>query len=292
MSLTSAKRPVVSIVGPGRLGSALAINLRNAGWEVARIVVRTGAGKTAEARKLARSVGAEVVKLGESPLPRGLVWIAVPDGAIGRVAGRLATQQEWRGTIVFHTSGALSSDELAPLQAKGAKVASVHPGMTFVTKSPPALQGVPFGIEGDAAAVRMARKVIGNVGGTCVTIRKQDKVLYHAFDAFASPLLIALMAALEEVGKSAGIPERKLSSMAGPLLRQTLENYLRHGAASAFSGPFVRGDVTVVQRHLDELKELPLARGAYLALARVAVKRLPGKNRARMQRLLDHEQWK
>jgi predicted short-subunit dehydrogenase-like oxidoreductase (DUF2520 family) len=259
---------------------------------VVRIVVRAGAGKIPEAWKLARSVGAELVNLGESPLPRGLVWIAVPDGAIGGVAGQLAAQQDGRSMTVFHSSGALASDELAPLQAKGAKVASVHPGMTFVTKSLPTLQGVPFGIEGDAEAVRMARKVIADVGGTCVTIRKQDKVLYHAFDAFASPLLIALLAALEEVGKTAGIPERKLRSMAGPLLRQTLENYLQYGAAEAFSGPFVRGDVAVVQRHLDELKQVPLARDAYLALARVAVKRLPGKNRAGMQRLLDHERRK
>jgi predicted short-subunit dehydrogenase-like oxidoreductase (DUF2520 family) len=280
------KRPVVSIVGPGRFGSALAINLKQAGWDVARIGVRANAGRLSEARKLARKVAAEVVRVGETSLPQGLVWITVPDSAIGAVAAQLAGQQSWTGMTVFHSSGALTSGELEPLRKKGARVASVHPGMTFVRKAIPKLQGVPFGIEGDAAALRVARRVIADVGGISVTIRKEHKVLYHAFDAFASPLLIALMATLEEVGKAAGIPERKLRSMAGLLLRQTLENYLQHGAAAAFSGPFVRGDVEIVRRHLEELRKVPLARDAYAALARVAVKHLPGKDPKGMRGVL------
>ena len=286
MSTTSAKRPVVSIVGPGRLGTALALNLQRAGWDVARIAVRPDAKSLSAARKLARPVDAKVVRIGESALPEGLAWITVPDGVIGEVAAQLALQQNWKGMTVFHSSGALTSDELAPLRDAGARVASVHPGMTFVRKVIPSLQGVPFGIEGDSAALRLARRVIADVGGTSVTIRKENKVLYHAFDAFASPLLIVLMAALEEVGKAAGIPERKMRSMAGPLLRRTLENYLQHGAAAAFSGPFVRGDVAVVGRHLTELRKVPLAREAYVALAKVAAERLPGKDKQGMRRLV------
>ena len=286
MSTTSAKRPVVSIVGPGRLGTALALNLQRAGWDVARIAVRADAASLSAARKLARPVDAKVVRIGESALPEGLAWITVPDGVIGDVAAQLALQQNWKGMTVFHSSGALTSDELAPLRDAGARVASVHPGMTFVRKVIPSLQGVPFGIEGDSAALRLARRVIADVGGTSVTIRKENKVLYHAFDAFASPLLIVLMAALEEVGKAAGIPERKMRSMAGPLLRRTLENYLQHGAAAAFSGPFVRGDVAVVGRHLTELRKVPLAREAYVALAKVAAERLPGKDKQGMRRLV------
>jgi predicted short-subunit dehydrogenase-like oxidoreductase (DUF2520 family) len=231
-------------------------------------------------------VGATVVELGKSTLPEGLIWITVPDDAIAAVAAKLAALQDWRGRTVFHSSGALTSDALQPLRDKGARVASVHPGMTFVAKSVPTLEGVPFGVEGDAAAVRLARKIIADLGGTAVTVRKENKVLYHAFDAFASPLLIALMAALEHVGKAAGIPEKKLRTMAGPLLRQTLENYLEHGAAAAFSGPFVRGDVAVIRRHLEGLRHAPVSHAAYVALANVAVTRLPVKNRKAMEKLL------
>lgn len=286
MCAAPKKRLSVCVVGPGRLGTALSLNLRRAGWDIARLVVRPGGRKARKAVQLGRTVGATVVELGESLLPAGLIWITVPDDAIASVATELAGKQDWRVRIVFHSSGALTSDALQPLRAKGARVASVHPGMTFVDKSMPTLKGVPFGVEGDPAAVRVARKIIAALGGTAVKIRKENKVLYHAFDAFASPLLIALIAALEEVGQAAGIPRNKLRTMAGPLLRRTLGNYLEQGAGAAFSGPFVRGDVAVVQRHLEALRELPEARAAYLALARVAITRLPGKNRAAMQKLL------
>ena len=286
MPAKASQRPPICIVGPGRLGAALAINLHRSGWKVEKLVVRSGRRKSGKTGRLARAVGASVAGHGESELLSGLVWITVPDDRIASVAEALAARQDWRGVTVFHSSGALSSDALQPLRAKGARVASVHPGMTFVAKSAPSLRGVPFGVEGDPAALRLARRIITDVGGTAVTIRKENKVLYHAFDAFASPLLIALMAGLESVGKAAGIPEKKLRAMAGPLLRQTLENYLQHGAAAAFSGPFVRGDVEVVHRHLKALRRSPAARAAYSALAHVAVKKLPVGNRARLGKLL------
>ena len=103
-------------------------------------------------------------------------------------------------------------------------------------------------------------------------------MLYHAFGAFASPMVIALLAAMEEVGTAAGFERKKLRAFAGPLLRQTLENYLERGGPVAFTGPFVRGDVAVIARHLKALEELPLAREVYQALARVAVEKLPVKN--------------
>ncbi len=239
--------------------------------------------------KLARRIKAKIVALGEAPLATEVVWITVPDDAIAGVASGLAQTQDWRGRTVFHSSGALTSEVLKPLRAKGARVASVHPGMTFVRQAVPRLEGVPFGVEGDAAAVRLAKKIVRDLGGTAYQINARDKVLYHAFGAFASPMLVALMTALEQVGEAAGIKLSELKTMAAPLLRQTLANYLEHGAAAAFSGPLVRGDVATVRRHLAALKKVPEAREAYVSLSRAAVKFLPAKNRAALKKELSAE---
>jgi predicted short-subunit dehydrogenase-like oxidoreductase (DUF2520 family) len=232
-------------------------------------------------------VKANIVALGETPLDSDLVWITVPDDAIADFATQLAPTQDWKGTTVFHSSGALTSDVLTPLHAKGATTASVHPGMTFVRQSLPRLEGVPFGVEGDAAAVRLAKKIVRDFGGTAHSIKAENKVLYHAFGAFASPMLIALMTALEQVGKAAGIKPSDLRTMAGPLLRQTLSNYLEHGAAGAFSGPLVRGDVATISRHLTALRKTPQAREVYVGLSRAALEFLPVKHRAGLERELN-----
>jgi predicted short-subunit dehydrogenase-like oxidoreductase (DUF2520 family) len=280
-------RPLtVSIVGPGNLGMALALTLPAAGYVVKFIAARPKSITSRETKGLARRVQARLVALGQEPLETDLVWITVPDDAIAATALRLARTQDWSGKIVFHSSGALSSDDLAPLRKQGAKVASVHPGMTFVRGPAPLMLGVAFAVEGDPAAVRVAKRIVEDVGGTTYAIKKRNKVLYHAFGSFASPLVIALMASLERVAQAAGIRSDDVKTLMVPLLVQTLRNYLQHDAASAFSGPLVRGDVATVRRHLEELKAVPEARAVYIALANAAVKNLPVKNRKAMQREL------
>ena len=72
-----------------------------------------------------------------------------------------------------------------------------------------------------------------------------------------------------------------------PILQQTLANYAAFGAAGAFSGPIVRGDVDTVKRHLRVLRDTPAAREVYTELARAALRYLPVKRANELKRLLD-----
>ncbi len=273
-------RPSISIVAPGNLGTALALALPHAGYEVKFLASRH---KRAHVRALARKIRAQVVDLGKQSLTTDIVWITVPDDAITDVAQLLARSQDWKGKTVFHSSGALTSDELSPLLAKGARVASVHPMMTFVRGTVPQMTGISFAVEGDTAAVRVAKSIVADLGGRSFVIKKQNKVLYHVFGSFASPMVIALMASLEEVARAAGIRQSEIKSVMEPLLSQTLRNYLQQDAHSAFSGPLVRGDVATVRKHLAELLNLPEARAVYVALARASLNFLPVRNRKMLE---------
>jgi predicted short-subunit dehydrogenase-like oxidoreductase (DUF2520 family) len=191
-----------------------------------------------------------------------------------------------KGLFALHSSGALTSDELNDLRGRGAQAASVHPLMTFVGGSRPSLAGVSFAIEGDAPAVRVARRMVDDLGGAVFSIRKKDKAAYHAWGAFASPLLTSLLAASERVAMLAGIERKSAQRRVIPILLQTLANYASIGAAGAFSGPIVRGDVETVRKHLDVLSKAPPAREAYVALARTALHYLPAKNKSALKKLL------
>jgi predicted short-subunit dehydrogenase-like oxidoreductase (DUF2520 family) len=284
---SDSRRPTIDIVGPGNLGSALALALHEAGYRVTAIAVRPGSKSTRRARALARTVSAKLTQLGGQPLTGDVVWLSVPDDNIATVASNLAESGDWKGKIIFHSSGALTSGELTPLRAKGARVASVHPMMTFVQSEVPQMAGVAFALEGDVAALRAAQTIVEDLGGNPFVIRKQNKVLYHVFGSFASPLVIALMATMEEVAAEAGIRKRDVKSVMVPLLWQTLRNYLKHDAALAFSGPLARGDVATIQKHLRELDRLPHASEVYTALAKAAVKNLPVRNQRSIAKELD-----
>ena len=279
-------KPTISIVGPGNLGSALATTLREAGYSVSAIAVRQGSKKASQAQALARKIGAKLVRIGSQPFDSDIVWLTVPDDDIATVAHEMAKSGDWRRKIVFHSSGALTSDELAPLRAKGARVASVHPMMTFVRGEVPQMAGVAFAVEGDTAAIRAAKAIVEELGGTPFVIKKENKVHYHIFGSFASPLVIALMATMEEVALAAGISRNEIKRVMEPLLWQTLRNYLKHDAGSAFSGPLARGDVATIKKHLNALQGMTQVREVYAALARAAVKNLPVRNRASIAREL------
>lgn len=272
------RHPTIDIVGPGNLGSALAVTLRETGYSVGAIAVRSGRKDTKQARALARSVSAKLVQLGKQRLASDIVWLSVPDDNIAAVAAALAKSGDWKGKIVFHSSGALTSDELAPLRVKGARVASVHPMMTFLRGEVPQMAGVAFALEGDIAAVRKAKSIVKKIGGIPFVIDKGNKVLYHAFGSFGSPLVIALMASMEQVALAAGIRRQDIRNIILPLLKRTWANYLVHGAGAAFTGPLARGDVATVRKHLLELKKIPKMREIYRALAHSAIDNLPVRN--------------
>jgi predicted short-subunit dehydrogenase-like oxidoreductase (DUF2520 family) len=281
-----AAKPRIAIVGPGRLGRALTLELRQAGYTISEIVSRNSAASRKKARELARKVEAHATTRDHVHLDADLVWFCVPDREIAVASRQLAPVIDWKKRIAFHSSGALASDELNGLRRRGAAVASVHPLMTFVSSSMPSLGRVPFAVEGDAAAVKAARRIVRDLGGDAFNIRKQHKAAYHTWGAFASPLLVAMLVTGEQLARNAGVSAVEAGKKMLPIVRQTIANYEALGPAGAFSGPIVRGDAEIVRKHLAVLKKVPEARQVYLALARAALRYLPARNRAMLKKAL------
>ncbi len=279
-----ARKPSIAIVGPGRLGSTLARELTRAGYNVNEIVVRSN--PAAEIRRLAKELGAEVSSSRAAALKADVIWFCVPDGQISEAARPLASRTTWKGKIAFHSSGALTSDELNVLRRRGATVASVHPLMTFVANFAPSLQGVPFGLEGDARALRLGKQIVSAMGGEPFAIAKNNKVAYHAWGFFLSPLLVEALVAAEQVARAAGVSATEARKRMMPIVRQTIANYAALGPAGAFSGPLIRGDADTVRKHLRMLGRVSGTKEVYLALARVAVRHLPVGERKKMKTLL------
>ena len=247
------------------------------------------------ARALARKVGAKAVSVEKAALDASVAWLCVPDreirAAAEAVAARLAvakSRRDKRGPqFAFHSSGALRSDELGPVRDAGIAVASVHPLMTFVEGARPSLAGVPFALEGDVAATKLARRIVGNLGAESFLLPANRKEAYHAWATMTSPLLVAYLVTLEEAAGEAGLSREDARRMSLPIILQTLSNYGQRGPAKSFSGPLIRGDAETVAKHLALLQANPMARAVYIALARMALARLPVKNRDELQQLFE-----
>jgi len=281
-----ARSTSVALIGAGNLAHALGPALRAAGYRIESVASRSTAESKKRGASLAKKLNATSVRLEQAAPAADIIWLCHTDDALSATARLLSRQPGWEGRIVFHSSGALTSDVLVPLRQAGAHVASLHPMMTFVPGTTPRMKAVPFAVEGDRRAVAVARQIVKDLGAEVFEIRKQAKVLYHALGSFASPLVVATLVTAERVGRAAGLSRSQARKVMGPILQQTLRNYLERNAAAAFSGPIKRGDLETVRRHLRELKRVPLAAEVYRALVRSAARDLPAARKESLLRLL------
>lgn len=273
----SVDLPPVGIVGAGAVGSALARRLVDRGERVEVVVSRT----QADARALAEKVGASVAGTVGTALPTQvqLVLICVPDEAIAAVAEALAAlDHPWTETLVAHTSGALTSEVLAPLARQGAATLSIHPLQTFAPDTPPeAFENIFVGLEGDASAVEKGEGLVRALGARPLRLTAETKAQYHAAAALASNGLVALMGVVQEVLAGADVEGASAAEVVAPLVEQTWENLTQKPPEDVLTGPVARGDRETVEAHLDALADttphlMPLYAALSTEMTRMAVR--------------------
>lgn len=222
----------VVIVGAGKVGAALARELKKIRWPVTVYSARKFQPKKA--------------------LNCDLLVLAVRDRDLAPLAETIAKSGRLsKKAACVHVAGALSADVLAPLRAACAGVAQMHPMISFASKTkPPRLVNGHVHVKGDKIAEARAKKLARAIGMTPRTFPKLDTVGYHA----AAGLVANGAAALAAIGTSvlveAGVPESDAPKMLGPLLASVADNVTALGFPDALTGPVRRGDPNAVGKHL------------------------------------------
>ncbi len=201
----------ITIVGRGRLGTALANALRVAG--------RTVTGPLAR--------GAETVA-------GAVVLLCVPDREIATAAAAIP-----HSALVGHCSGIATLEPLFPHEAF-----SVHPLMTVTHARTPDFHGAGCAVAGSTPRARtVAESLALTIGMRPVEIAESNRALYHAAATVASNYLVTLETIAERLAASVGVSR----DMLAPLVRASVENWVADGAG-ALTGPIARGDQPTVDR--------------------------------------------
>lgn len=258
------QRLSVSIIGAGRLGTALAHALKRAGHRVDLVITNhaSSARRAALATSVPIAVAFDHLERSNSAIRRllatDLLLISTPDDAIEPVAKAVAeifrrqTRRLKPGAkIVFHTSGALSAEILDPLREAGFAAGSLHPLVSVArSASPDIFRNAYFCIEGERRALQVARAIVKQLGGQSFSIASESKPLYHAAAAMSSGHLVALFDLATEMLARCGISRRRAEAILVPLVESTVKNIAANGAAKALTGPLARGDLATVKKHL------------------------------------------
>jgi predicted short-subunit dehydrogenase-like oxidoreductase (DUF2520 family) len=277
----------ISIVGAGRAGRTLGRLLRRAGWRIDAVVTR----RDRTAREAARFIGGGTPATRLSQ-PSPVVMLAVPDDAIEPVCRDLAARGlVGRGSILFHLCGNFSSRILDSARRRGAAVGSLHPLESFARPEFTArrFRGTVCAFEGDPRAERALRRMIRDMGGVPMRVRRAGKPRYHAAAVFAANYVVAVLDAGMALLESVGVPRGLATHALAALSEKTLDNVRSAGIPGALTGPIARGDVQTVAAHLKSLGGLGGALvSLYAALGRrtVAIAARKGTPRGPLGRIL------
>jgi predicted short-subunit dehydrogenase-like oxidoreductase (DUF2520 family) len=237
----------VGVVGAGRLGTALAAALREAG-----VGVDGPAGR------------------GEVPRGCDAIVLCVPDAEIPAAAATVAGAAPLMG----HTSGATPLAALAPA---GVAAFGLHPLQTF----PEAAEAVSAGraSSGETASPARAGALAAFRGAGCAVagatpealafagrlarllamtpfeIDDDGRAAYHAAASVASNFTVTLLAAAERIAARAGLAPHEARALLVPLVRRTVESVAELGPERALTGPIARGDHATVEAQRRALED-------------------------------------
>jgi predicted short-subunit dehydrogenase-like oxidoreductase (DUF2520 family) len=251
-------KPKIAIIGPGRVGCAVARLLKEKRFPIAavagpsservhRAVEFIGAGKPARSAPAAAKTA-------------DVVLLTTPDRMIKPVCDEIAAAKGFkRNATVLHCSGAHDAELLASARACKARVAVLHPLQSFASPEQAVrrMKGTYFTFDGDDDAEPVAAQIVQALGGTLVRVRPKDRALYHAASCVLSNYLVALADLSFILMQLSGLSPKDAARALQPLMRGTVENIDTLGVPHALTGPIARGDVETVQRHLDALRPLP-----------------------------------
>lgn len=263
------KATQIGFIGAGNVGGSLAVAMSNAGYPVTAVGSRTFASAQTFAGRISDCTAYENIQ--EVADRADFVFISTSDDAIKIVCDQVS----WReGQGVAHCSGAASVDLLQPAVDQGAVAGAFHPLQAFnsVENGVKAIPGVTFGIEGNDAIQAYLRGIASDIKGIPISLRPQDKVLYHVSGVLMGNLLAVLASVAASMWEKFDHTRDEGVRALSPMMPAVSSNLDSVGVPQAVAGPYVRGDIGTVRKHLEAVSSsAPEYLALYIELALVGL---------------------
>ncbi|HOK50541.1 MAG TPA: DUF2520 domain-containing protein [Bacteroidales bacterium] len=243
MRLATDNFRTMVVLGSGNVATHLARAFSQRQIKIVQIYSRT----LDHARRLADEISCLYTNQLNSLVEADLYLFALSDSAILEVL----QQGEWNDKLCVHTAGSVPMDVFKPFtQAYGV----IYPFQTFSRDVEIDFNQVPFFIEASNKTVEdMLSQLIGRVSSTVQYASSQQRLHLHLAGVFACNFVNHMLAIAEQILLQKNIPLESLH----PLVQETFRKALAISAHKAQTGPAVRNNVEVIQKHIDLLKEKP-----------------------------------
>lgn len=184
-----------------------------------------------------------------------LAILAIADGAFEGVLSKLILP---KNCILAHTSGAQPMEILKranqnSLDQNEQKIGVFYPLQTFSKAKEVDFSSIPFCIEANDKEIEEKLTYLAKQFSEKVfQVSSKDRSILHVAAVFACNFSNYLWTISEQILKEKNLP----FDMLKPLLEETLQKALELNPSNAQTGPAIRNDEKVIEKHLQMIEEM------------------------------------
>ncbi|MGC8804005.1 MAG: Rossmann-like and DUF2520 domain-containing protein [Bacteroidales bacterium] len=233
----------VVMLGSGNVATHLARAFVQKGFRLIQVYSRN----LEHARQLAETLDCPFTNLPTELRNADLYLFALSDSALGEVL----QQGNWEGRLCVHTAGSVPMEIFKPYtQTYGV----IYPFQTFTRGVEVSLDDVPIFIEAsDKATENRLFRLADTISFNVRYASSQQRLQIHLAGVFACNFVNHMLAIAEKLLQQNNLPVESLY----PLIKETFRKIMDISAEKAQTGPAIRNNREVIQKHIDLLKEEP-----------------------------------
>lgn len=231
----------ITLIGAGNLATQLGKALKKSGFKISMVYSRT----EKSARELAGVLECPFTTSLKEVDPSDLVIISVKDDALDSVLSQLNTGD----SIVVHTAGSVSMDLLSN---HFKKYGVFYPLQTFSKNRDIDFSEVPICLEASSEMVFKELKVVGQrLSKTVRNISSEERKILHLSAVFTCNFVNHFY----QIGDQLLEKKNLDFDLLKPLIRETAEKVMSLKPIEAQTGPAIRLDETIINKHLKLLTD-------------------------------------
>ncbi|MDD3510904.1 MAG: DUF2520 domain-containing protein [Fermentimonas sp.] len=233
----------IVFIGSGNLATHLSVALKKSGNDIVQIFSKS----IENAKLLASKLDAEPVDNIKSIRSEADLYIfSVKDDALLEVVKSMPLT----GGIWVHTSGSLPLNLLSANKSEGYGV--FYPLQTFSKSREVDFRSIPIFIEGESYHTQnILEETAKSISGNVRVLDSDNRCYLHLAAVFANNFSNHMYLLAAEILNHHDIPFDVLK----PLIRETAAKVMEMDPKSAQTGPAIRYDEKIIQKHIDLIKD-------------------------------------
>lgn len=231
----------IVFIGAGNVATHLATELYKYDHDIIQVYSRT----MQSAETLASKIGAEATSdISKIYATADIYIFSVKDSVLDILASQLPPNDG----IWIHTAGSMP---LSVLQQYNSRAGVLYPFQTFTKGRPVDWHNIPVFVESSDNDMETMKSLAGTLSSKVSVISSEQRKYLHLTGVFACNFTNHMYALSAEILKKAGLT----FDVALPLIDETCAKVHELSPHDAQTGPAIRFDKNVIDRHLDMIED-------------------------------------